>query len=174
MKISDQFCFDLKTSIPVSNSTHYIYLTHNLIKTIWHNCPSSWKMTYQLKILLSSNPLYWWKRDTVKVSCRNIKHWTRGTGSSDSEILPQRWPNLPYFKPFYRFTPVLLLQYVYRNSCAYAYFLQFVTPLGQKYSKTSRFRWTRGIQVNLWTVIHHTFHVRPFKLGIYELLLSPS
>ena len=98
MKISDQFCFDLKTSIPVSNSTHYIYLTHNLIKTIWHNCPSSWKMTYQLKILLSSNPLYWWKRDPVKISCQNIKHWTRGTGSSDSEILPQRWPHQPYKK----------------------------------------------------------------------------
>ena len=38
----------------------------------------------------------WWKRDPVKVSCQNIKHWTRGTGSSDSEILPQRWPHLPY------------------------------------------------------------------------------
>ena len=55
-------------------------------------------MTYRLKILFWSNPLYWWKRDDVKVSCRYIKHyWTRGIGSSDSEILPQRWPNLPYF-----------------------------------------------------------------------------
>ena len=34
LKISDQFCFDLKTLIPVSNSTHQIYPTHNLIKTI--------------------------------------------------------------------------------------------------------------------------------------------
>ena len=38
LKISDQFCFDLKTLIAVSNPTHRIYSTHNLIKTICVFC----------------------------------------------------------------------------------------------------------------------------------------
>ena len=52
LKISDQFCFDLKTLIPVSNSTHQIYSTHNLIKT---TCVFLWY--YRRKTSQTKNPL---------------------------------------------------------------------------------------------------------------------
>ena len=54
LKISDQFCFGLKTLIPVSNLTYQIYLTHNLIKTIHTFLHYDKKHTSQTKNLLNS------------------------------------------------------------------------------------------------------------------------
>ena len=49
---SDKFPFGLKTSIPVSNLTYQIYLTHNLIKTIHTFLHYNKKHTSQTKNLL--------------------------------------------------------------------------------------------------------------------------
>ena len=54
LKISDQFSFGLKTSIPVSNLTYQIYLTHNLIKTIHTFLHYNKKHTSQIKNLLNN------------------------------------------------------------------------------------------------------------------------